>query len=157
MSTTVLHAPGGVIIYITQNKKIGVFCEAVSSDGAIGHFDPPEGWSGSFFGLIKEALSSMRRSQRLRNLALASIREAGLSAKMSPHRIDVEDPATGEHLGCVWVDNDHHSVKVMRSYLKPRVRPSTRLHLALVRGGILPVWCPNRIAVIPCFGSTLRA
>lgn len=157
MSTTVLHAPGGVIIYITQNEKIGVFCEAVSSDGAIGHFDPPEGWSGSFLGLIKEALSSMRRSQRLRNLALASIREAGLSAKMSPHGIDVEDPATGEHLGCVWVDNEHHSVKVMRSYLKHRLRPSTRLHLALVRGGILPVWCPNRIAVIPCFGSTLRA
>jgi hypothetical protein len=76
---------------------------------------------------------------------------------MSPHGIDVEDPATGEHLGCVWVDNDHHSVKVMRSYLKHRLRPSTRLHLALVRGGILPVWCPNRIAVIPCFGSTLRA
>lgn len=156
MSTTTIRTPEGVV-YITRNKKIGVFCEAVSSDGAIGHFDPPEGWSGSFFGLIKEALSSMRRSQRLRNLALASIREAGLSAKMSPHGIDVEDPATGEHLGCVWVDNDHHSVKVMRSYLKPRVRPSTRLHLALVRGGILPVWCPNRIAVIPCFGSTLRA
>lgn len=129
MSTTTIRTPEGVV-YITRNEKIG---------------------------LIKEALSSMRRSQRLRNLAIASIREAGLSAKMSPHGIDVEDPATGEHLGCVWVDNDHHSVKVMRSYLKPRVRPSTGLHLALVRGGILPVWCPNRIAVVPCFGSTLRA
>lgn len=156
MSTTTIRTPEGVV-YITQNEKIGVFCEAVSSDGAIGYFDPPEGWSGSVFDCVEEALSSMRRSRRLRNLAFASIREAGLSAKESHFGAEVEDPATGEHLGCVWVDNQHHSVKVMRSYLKHRLRPSTRLHLALVRGGILPVWCPNRIAVIPCFGSTLRA
>lgn len=156
MSTTTIRTPEGVV-HITQNEKIGVFYEAVSPDGAIGHFDPPEGWSGSLLDCIEEALSSMRRSRRLRSLALASIRKAGLSAKMSPHGIDVEDPATGEHLGCVWVDNDYHSVKVMRSYLEHRLRPSTRLHLALVRGGILPVWCPNRIAVIPCFGSTLSA
>lgn len=156
MSTTTIRTPEGVV-YITRNKKIGVFCEAVSSDGAIGYFDPPKSWSGSLLDCIEEALSSMRRSRRLRNLALASIREAGLSAKMSPYGIDVEDPATGEHLGCIWVDNQHHSVKVMRSYLKYYLRPSTRLHLALVRGGILPVWCPNRIAVIPCLGHTLSA
>lgn len=157
MSTTVLRTPEGITLYITRKNRGGVFCEAVSPDGAIGHFDPPEGWSGNALDLIDEVLSSMRRSRRLRNLALASIREAGLSAKMSPYGIDVEDPATGEHLGCVWVDNDHHSVKVMRSYLKYYLRPSTRLHLALVRGGILPVWCPNRIAVIPCLGHTLSA
>ena len=156
MSTTTIRTPEGVV-HITRSEKIGVFCEAVSSDGAIGHFDPPKGWSGSLLDCIEEALSSMRRSRRLRNLALASILEAGLSAKMSPYGIDVEDPATGEHLGCVWVDNDHHSVKVMRSYLKYYLRPSTRLHLALVRGGLLPVWCPNQIAVIPCFGSTFSA
>lgn len=156
MSTTTIRTPEGVV-HITQNEKIGVFYEAVSLDGAIGHFDPPKGWSGSLLDCIEEALLSMRRSRRLRNLALASILEAGLSAKMSPYGIDVEDPATGEHLGCVWVDNDHHSVKVMRSYLKYYLRPSTRLHLALVRGGILPVWCPNQVAVIPCLGHTLSA
>lgn len=142
MSTTTIRTPEGVV-HITQNEKTGVFCEAVSPDGAIGHFDPPEGWSGSLLDCIEEAL--------------ASIREAGLSAKTSSFGAEVWDPATGEHLGCVWVDNDHHSVKVMRSYLKYYLRPSTRLHLALVRGGILPVWCPNQVAVIPCLGHTLSA
>ena len=156
MSTTTIRTPEG-IVHITQNEHIGLFCEAVSSDGAIGYFDPPEDWSGSLLDCIEEALSSMRRSRRLRNLALASIREAGLSAKTSSFGAEVWDPATGEHLGCVWVDNDHHSVKVMRSYLKYYLRPSTRLHLALVRGGLLQVWCPNRIAVIPCLGHTLSA
>ena len=156
MSTTTIRTPEGVV-HITQNEKTGVFCEAVSPDGAIGHFDPPEGWSGSLLDCIEEALSSMRRSRRLRSLALASVREAGLSAKTSSFGAEVWDPATGEHLGCVWVDNDHHSVKVMRSYLKYYLRPSTRLHLALVRGGILPVWCPNQVAVIPCLGHTLSA
>ena len=156
MSTTTIRTPEGVV-HITRNEHIGLFCEAVSPDGAIGYFDPPEGWSGSTLDCIEEAMANMRRSQRLRNLALASIREAGLSAKTSSFGVEVEDPVTGEHLGCVWVDNNHHSVKVMRSYLKYRLRPSTRLHLALVRGGLLPVWCPNKIAVIPCLGHTLSA
>ena len=157
MSTTVLRAPEGIILYITRKKRGGVFCEAASPDGAIGHFDPPDGWNGSALDLIKETVVNMRRSQRLLNLVLASVREAGLSATMSHFGVEVWDPATGEHLGCVWIDNQHHSVKVMRSYLKYYLRPSTRLHLALVRGGLLPVWCPNQVAVIPYLGHTLSA